>query len=228
MATPRMTQPTNPTKQQQQKEKKRKKKTTTTTTKRRKKKKKEAEQGKEAEEEEEEQQHSTALKQLTQNSLLDLGLRVIQVHQQPFVQGLQVSAVQTHFVVLLEAVKVGQEGVGDHHPDLVAAVVQSLQQLRVHVVQAVLVQGATERVERARHDAAADEASALVVLVHGRGDLGDELLGHRLQLSVKKPQHNTGGVHANYEAEDIPVVHKLVIFFSSRTCTMVCFILHLQ
>ena len=66
-------------------------------------------------------------KPLTENSLLYPGLRVIQVHQQPFVQSLKVRTVQIHFVVILEAVKVGQEGVGHHHPHLVTAVVQTLQ-----------------------------------------------------------------------------------------------------
>ena len=127
-------------------------------------------------------------KPLTENRLLYSGLRVIQVHQQPFVQGLKVRAVQIHFVVILEAVKVGQEGVGHHHPHLVAAVVQTLQQIRVHVVQMVLVEGAAERVERACHDAAADEARALVVLVHGGSDLGDEFLCHWLQLQVNTTQ----------------------------------------
>lgn len=121
-------------------------------------------------------------KPLTENSLLYPGLRVIQVHQQPFVQSLKVRAVQIHFVVILEAVKVGQEGVGHHHPHLVAAVVQTLQQIWVHVVQTVLVEGASERVECACHDAAADEARALVVLIHGGSDLGDEFLCHWLQL----------------------------------------------
>ena len=60
---------------------------------------------------------------LTQHSLLDARLRVIQMHQQAFVDGLQMSPIETHFIVFREAVKIGQECLSDGHTDVVAAVI---------------------------------------------------------------------------------------------------------
>ena len=44
------------------------------------------------------------------------------------------------YIPVLEAVYVGDEGVGDSYPDVVTRVVESLQQIRVHNVEPVLVQ----------------------------------------------------------------------------------------
>ena len=105
------------------------------------------------------------------------------MHQQSSVYGLQVCTVQIRLVVWLEAAEIGEERLGHSDPNLVAAVVEAFEQLRVDVVQAITGQSRSHEVKDSRHDTTTDKSCRLIVVVlHRTDDLSQQLLNHWRQL----------------------------------------------
>ena len=84
------------------------------------------------------------------------------MEQQPPVDSLQVCPIQPHIVAPSKTIKVRQERPCDSDAYLIAAVVQPLEELGVHEVQAVLVDLAPQDQEQLPQRAASDEPRVLL------------------------------------------------------------------